>query len=201
LDKMSENQLFYSNMLKKDDGSHFIDTKVVTSFNAMMIDTLFHLSQIEEHYLKIAIDSLETLLDNYYIHQELYHTQDIKAFLEDYAYLGTTLLNAYTVTNNQKYLILAESIANQSIDKFYEYGKWKFSNGDVSVYDDIYDLLYPSAMATMLLFIHRLSFYVDSDYNQFVFKTLELNSYNLMRQPLSSPKMSKVLLRHLKKMI
>ena len=178
-----------------------IDKKTSTSFSAMTINALFTASLYDKKYKSIAIDTLETLLEKFYKNQILKHNNDLNGFLEDYAYLGMATLNAHNVTQNDRYILLAEKILNQAIEKFYEQGKWKFANSDIPVYDDIYDLLYPSAMATILLLAQKISFKIDNDYSQIIFKTLEMNSYNLMRQPLSSPKMSKVLLKYLKKMI
>lgn len=197
LNDMSKDYLFYSNLLENQDGSIFIDNKIITSTNAMMIDTLFNASTIDHKYYDIAVKSIDKILEKYYIDGELYHTENIKAFLEDYAYLGVALLNAYNITDNREYLILSQTILNKAIDKFYDYGKWKFSKSDITVYDDIYDLSYPSAISTILYLIETISPLVEGEYSEFLFKTLEINSYNLMRQPLSSPKMTKVLLLYL----
>jgi uncharacterized protein YyaL (SSP411 family) len=201
LKKHSDGTLFYTNSFENEEKRVIVDPKITTSFNAMVINALLYASRFEEKYLDIAINALDTLLKRHYHNRELLHTQKIKAFLEDYAYLSETLLSAYKISQNQKYIILAEEISNRAIEQFYEHGRWRFSSNIQSLYDDIYDPLYPSSMATMLLSLHQLSFKIESDYNPLIFKSLELNSYLLMRQPLSSPKMSKVLLRHLKKML
>jgi len=201
LTHMYDRRLFYSNSVIKNSGEYLIDTKKTTSFNAMAITSLLQSSQLKNEYLDIAIKTLDQLLDQYYPSSRLYHTQNIQGFLEDYAYLGQTLITAYRLTNTPRYLILAETIAHQMIEQFYEYGFWKFSHNEFSVYDDTHDPLYPSAMSIAVLFLHQLSFLLDNDYNKFVFKTLEINSYKLMRQPLSSPTMSKVLLRYIEKML
>ena len=190
--------LFGSNLIENRDGSIFIDDKVVTSFNAMIIDMLFLASTIDNRYLNIAVDALDTLLDRFYINGELYHTNNIIGFLEDYAYLGLALLRGYEVTSNQEYLVLTQSILNSAIDRFYNYGRWKFSNSDIVIYDEIYDIDYPSATSKILYLIERISPLVEGDYSHILFKTLEFNSYNLMRQPLSYPEMSRVLLLYLK---
>jgi uncharacterized protein YyaL (SSP411 family) len=192
---MSKDYLFYSNMIEDT----LIDNKVITSSNAMMIDTLFNASIIDRRYYDIGVKSLDRLLERYYIDGELYHTTNIKAFLEDYAYLGVALLKAYKITDNREYLIISQTLLNKSIERFYSYGRWRFSKSDILVYDDIYDLTYPSAIATILYLIESISPLIEGDYREFLFKSLELNSYNLMRQPLSSPKMTKVLLLYLVK--
>ncbi len=200
LEEMSNKEyLFYSNSLEQKDGSIFIDTKIITSWNSMVIDALFFASTIDNKYTQIAINSLEKLLNKVYIDGILYHTENIEAFLEDYSYFGVALFRAYQVTQNKEYLILSQTILNKAIEKFYQYGRWRFSNTkEFILYDDIYDILYPSAISTILYLIIKISPLIEGEYREFLFKTLEINSYNLMRQPLSSPKMTKVLLLYLK---
>ena len=50
----------------------------------------------------------------------------------------------------------------------------------------------------MLNVLHSLSSLVDSVYKKFVFKSLEIHSYDVMRQPISSPTMSSMVVRYLK---
>lgn len=181
-----------------------IDKNIITSWNAMMISALFQATLVDTQYRELAIASLDSLLETLYINGTLYHntllgkTPSVKAFLEDYAYLGETLVTAYQVTLNEKYLILATELTNSAIEQFYEHGEWKFSNGEINVKETIYDTTYPSSIATMLSLLLSIASLVDINYKKFVFKTLEFNSYNLMRQPLSSPKLTQMLLRYLK---
>ncbi len=186
----------------------FIDKKIIVSWNAMMIKSLFKASRItntiNEKYLSDAVNSLGKLLDSMYINSELYHSTligkepKIKAFLEDYAYLCDTLIEAYQSTLNETYLIVATKLANSAIEKYYDQGKWKFSKGEFETNADINDSSYPSSLAMMLSSLYSISSLVDSVYKKFVFRTLELNSYAVMRQPISSPKMSQILVRYLK---
>ncbi|MEY3001757.1 MAG: hypothetical protein RLZZ428_132 [Pseudomonadota bacterium] len=181
----------------------FIDQKILLSWNAMMIKTLFQASRIEKRYLPQAIGSLNALLETMYIHNELYHstligkTPNVKGFLEDYAYLADLLIEAHQSTLDEMYLITATKLANQAIEKYYESGKWKFSRGEFETKADIYDTSYPSAVATILWVLHGLSSLVDPVYKKFVFKTLEFSSYDIMRQPISSPRMSAMVIRYL----
>jgi hypothetical protein len=43
-----------------------------------------------------------------------------------------------------------------------------------------------------------MSSLVDGVYKKFVFKTLEIYSYDVMRQPISTPKMTQMVIRYLK---
>ena len=200
LSKMSESKLFFSKIYQDRD----IDRTIITSWNSMIISTLFIASTIDKTYKTIAIESLDALLCILYINDKLYHSTQIdtqpktEAFLEDYAYLGETFITAYQSTLDESYLIKATHFANLLIEKFYKYGKWNFSNGSFRIEEDIFDLTYPSSLSVAGSLLMSISSLVDTNYKKFVFKTLELNSYNLMRQPLSSPALTQLLLRYLK---
>jgi uncharacterized protein YyaL (SSP411 family) len=182
----------------------FIDKKVLVSWNAMMIKSLFKASRVDHTYLQPAIKSLDTLLESMYINSELFHSTlmgkkpKIKAFLEDYAYLAEVLIEAYESTLDETYLITATKLTNTAIEKYFDQGKWKFSRGEFETNADIYDSSYPSSVATMLSVLYSISSLVDSVYKKFVFKTLEIYSYDVMRQPISTPRMSRMVIRYLK---
>ena len=118
------------------------------------------------------------LLQNMYVQCELFHSTllgkkpKIKAFLEDYAYLTETLIEAYKSTLNEVYLITATKLANNAIEKYFNQGKWKFSRGEFETDADIYDSSYPSSVATMISSLYSISSLVDIVYKKFVFKTL-----------------------------
>jgi uncharacterized protein YyaL (SSP411 family) len=190
---------------RKDKREHpFIDKKVIVSWNAMMITSLFKASRVDQKYLKPAIKSLDKLLSKMYINSQLFHSTligkepNIQAFLEDYAYLCEALIEAYESTLNEVYLITASKLVNTAIEKYYENGRWKFSRGEFETNADIFDTSYPSSVATMLDVLHSISSLVDGIYKKFVFKTLEIYSYDVMRQPISTPKMSRMVIRYLK---
>jgi len=182
----------------------FIDKKVIVSWNAMMITALFKASRVDDKYLESAKRSLESLLGSMYINSQLFHstligkTPKIHAFLEDYAYLCEALIEAYESTLDETYLILAQKLANNAIEKYYAQGFWKFSRGEFEINADIYDSSYPSSLATMINALHSVSSLIDPVYKKFVFKSLEIHSYDVMRQPISTPKMASVAIRYLK---
>ena len=182
----------------------FIDKKVIVSWNAMMVTALFKASRVDSKYLKPAMKSLDKLLSTMYIHSQLFHSTligkepKIHAFLEDYAYLSEALIEAYESTLDEMYLITATKLINAAIEKYYEKGKWKFSRGEFETNADIYDTSYPSSVSTMLNALYSISSLVDVVYKKFVFKTLEIHSYDVIRQPISTPKMSRMVIRYLK---
>jgi uncharacterized protein YyaL (SSP411 family) len=182
----------------------FIDKKVIVSWNAMMIKSLFKAGRTDEKYLKLAIKSLSRLLESMYINGQLFHSAlidkepKIHAFLEDYAFLCEALIEAYESTLDEVYLVTATKLANNAIEKYFAGGKWKFSRGEFETNADIYDSSYPSSVSTMISALYSISSLVDIVYKKFVFKTLEIYSYDVMRQPISTPKMSKMVIRYLK---
>ncbi|SFZ97565.1 Thymidylate kinase [hydrothermal vent metagenome] len=202
---------YYSEAIKalkkrrKDKREHpFIDKKIILSWNAMMVTSLFKASRVDNRYLKPAIKSLDKLLSSMYINSQLFHSTliskepKIQAFLEDYAFLSEALIEAYESTLDEVYLITATKLVNTAIEKYYGNGKWKFSRGEFVTNADIFDTSYPSSVATMLSVLHSISSLVDIVYKKFVFKTLEIYSYDVMRQPISTPKMSQMVIRYLK---
>jgi uncharacterized protein YyaL (SSP411 family) len=200
LSKMSKFNLFFSKNYQEIES----DKTIITSWNSMMVSTLFIASTLDKKYQSNAIESLDAILSTLHINDTLYHSTKldsqpkINAFLEDYAYLGETLITAYQSTLDESYLIQATHFANLLIEQFYKYGKWNFSKGSFTIEEEIFDSTYPSSLSVASSLMMSISSLVDVNYKKFVFKTLELNSYNLMRQPLSSPALTQLLLRYLK---
>ena len=181
----------------------FIDKKIITSWNAMMITSLFQAARVDDRYLKPANRALKALLERLYVHSQLFHATllgkkpKIHAFLEDYAYLCEALIEAYETTLDEMHLITAQKLANNAIEKFYQNGMWKFSRGEFETDAEIFDSSYPSSLATMVGVLHSITSLIDPVYKKFVFKSLEIHSYDVMRQPVSTPKLSLMVIRYL----
>ena len=183
----------------------FIDKKIQTSWSAMMIKALFNLGKIDSTYTQRAINSLNALLDTMYLESKLYHTTlihktpKVEAFLEDYAYLSSALIEAYNATQNELYLIRAQHLANIALEKFYDKGTWRFSVGEFETKAEISDNTYTSSVAIIVDALLSLSTLLeDAKYSHFAFKTLEYNSYELGRRPVIYPCMLRQMLRYLK---
>lgn len=182
----------------------FIDKKVQTSWNAMMSKALFSLSRLEPHYKAIAIEHIDALLATMFYDGELYHATlihkppKVKAFLEDYAYLGVALVAAYEASSDELYLITAQKLANKALEEFYDKGRWFFSKGEFTTQAEISDNTYPSAVSVMVDLLLCLGALGEEKYSTFAFKTLEYNSYELGRKPIYSPSMLNTMLRYLK---
>lgn len=176
----------------------------VASWNALMVQSLFLASNIDEQYKTIAFEALEALLSEFYLSGTLYHSKKpnekvaIQAFLEDYVNLGETLIMAYQNTLDESFLIMATQFSNLIIEQYYEQARWVYSTGQFKIRENIHDTNIPSSIASALSLLLSISALVDNNYKKFVFKTVELHSFNLMRQPLSSPKLTAMMLRYLK---
>ena len=182
----------------------FIDRKVITAWNAMMIKALFVLGKADERYRAQAQKSLSKLLSSMAGGGKLKHSALIRneakidAFLEDYAYLCAALIEAYQATLEESYLIDAQRFANKALELFYEEGKWYFSRGTFMTVAEIDDGTYPSAMAVMVDALLSLGLLIDDKYRRFAFKSLEYVSLKLMKTPIYYPTLTLQALRWLK---
>jgi len=182
----------------------FIDRKINTAWNAMMIKALFVLGKNDSRYHAQAIASLGTLLSTMVIDSKLYHTTlihktpKIEAFLEDYAYLATTLIQAYQCTFEETYLIQAQRLTNKALELFYQKGTWYFSRGAFPTICELDDGSYPSAVAMIVDALLSLGTLIDGKYRHFAFKSLEYSSIKLMKSPIYYPKLTEQTIRYLK---
>ncbi len=190
--------------LRKDKDYPLIDKKIITSWNAMMINSLFLASKFNKKYKNIAINSLNALenlmLDELFIYHSVSFGNKPKnrGFLEDYAWLIKAYISAYEASLDELYLIKATDLLNEAIKRFYELGRWKISDGEFKNFVDFVDNIYPSSASIMVENILDIRSLVDSIYEKFAFSSLEVASYNLMRQPISHPTLVNCAIRYLK---
>ena len=134
----------------------FMDKKIITAWNAMMVKTLFVMAKYDDSYLKIANERLKSLTSLMLSKDTLYHqtigskvpTQ--KAQLEDYAYLIDALTTAHQVTLDNKYLTDASSLAYRAKELFLQKGVWYMSTEEPKVRADFDDRYYSSALSVLL---------------------------------------------------
>lgn len=180
-------------LLRKGRNYPFVDRKVITAWNAMMINALFVLGKKDERYLLQAKRSLAMLLSSMCEGDILKHSAligkraKIDGFLEDYAYLCAALLEGYRTTLHEPYLIDAQRYANKALELFYREGKWYFSRGAFTTKAELDDGTYPSSMAVMVEALMDLGTLIDPKYRHFAFKSLEFASLKLMKTPIYFP--------------
>ncbi|WP_292661924.1 thioredoxin domain-containing protein [Nitratifractor sp.] len=182
----------------------FIDRKVQSSWNAMMIRVLFLAGVYEERYRTQAIRSLEALEAKMAAGVTLYHSAlighspKVQGFLEDYAWWISALAEGYQATLDERYLIRATELVNEAVRRFYADGRWRIDDGEFRQFADDTDSSYPSSVGVMAHNLQSLRSLVEPVYEKFLYRTLEVHSYDLMRQPISRPMLAEAALRYLR---
>jgi len=145
----------------------FIDTKILTSWNSMYLSALITASKVDTKYGKEAIMRLESLLKTMLVKGTLYHQMlpgkplKVKALFEDYAFLIDTLVDAYEIDYETKYITLAKTLAEEAIKKFYDQGSWYLSDDAYRTKTSLYDSAYASPAAVMTRALFKLALQTD----------------------------------------
>lgn len=177
------------------------DKQVIVSWNAMAIRSLFLAGAHDRSYQQLAIESLSRLLEHGMQAGVLYHsflpgeTPVIEAFLEDYAYMTDLLLLAYEQTHEKHYLTKASELINEALRQYFNQGQWYCANKELAVPADTADGEYASGLSVICGVLQKAVKYIDPAYKKFLLRTLEIHSYDLMRQPISMPALTRVALK------
>ena len=178
--------------IRKEKTYPFIDTKINTAWNAMMIEALYKASIIDEKYAKKADRHLQALLDFMFIRGELYHQSIANkeptqlGLLEDYSFLISALIAGYEVDFDKKKLDLAEYLLRKAIHKFYKNGVWYLSDDEFIVEAGVEDKYYTSALGKMLQNLLNMASLTESrKYEKVAFESLK-NMQNILTQELSN---------------
>jgi len=141
-------------LMRQNISYPFIDTKILTSWNALMVSALFRASKDEK-----AKNLLDALLHSLHVNGVLYHqlvfgsSLKVEGLLEDYAFLIEALIEA----KEEKYLELAQQLTQEAMMKFYKEGVWYLSDKAFKAKAPLEDNSYKSAMATMIKNLFALS--------------------------------------------
>ena len=180
----------------------FLDTKIITSWNAMMVKALFSASKIDEKYARLAEKRLNSLLTLMREKDTLYHQTLLgkkpkqKALLEDYAFLMDALIEGYEKTYNERYLSLLKKLAKESKEKFYKEKRWYLSDDGIDALADFDDKYYTAALSLVLEdFIRAASLTEELEYNEIVKKTLKAEGTVLEESPQDTSKFLHTFLR------
>jgi uncharacterized protein YyaL (SSP411 family) len=180
----------------------FVDEKIITAWNAMMIKALFMAAHLDKNYLVLAQERLDALLKLMYSHKTLYHQTLLgkmpkqKALLEDYAFLVDALIEGYLQTYDKKYLHLLEVLAKESIEKFYRNKIWYLSDDGIEAEANFDDRYYTSELSVMLENLVRLSSLTENlEYNEIAEETIKNSGAILKESPEKVPKLVHTFLR------
>ena len=146
----------------------FIDTKILTAWNALMVSALFEAQKIEK-----AKRLLDTLLTTLHVNDVLYHqivlggNLKVEALLEDYAFVIEALLRAYAHTKEEHYLELAKHLSHEAEQKFYKEETWYLSDKAFRAKAVLEDNSYKSPLSTMIKNLFELA-KIEDDTAQFI---------------------------------
>ena len=150
--------------IRKKRNKPFFDDKTQLDLNSLMLSALVTANEIlpEKKYLKLAEDFFSKI-EKRYIKNKIYHSysQDI-VFIEDYAFLISSLIDLSDKTMNFRYKDLAKKLLYEAINKFYLSDKNIFQKNPISNDDvffkpiDIGDNTTPNGNAVMLINLVRL---------------------------------------------
>ena len=149
--------------IRKNRCYPFIDKKINTAWNAMMIEALYKISFIDKKYAKRADEHLQALTKMMYRKGSLYHQTVFghqakqKALLEDYSFFIAALIASYEVEYDAKKLRFAQYLLSQAKEKFYRKGVWYLSDDKLNIKADLNDKYYTSPQSKMLQNIINLS--------------------------------------------
>jgi uncharacterized protein YyaL (SSP411 family) len=175
----------------------FIDTKKITSWNTMMIDTLFKASIFDEKYKDEAVTTLNILLKTMY-KDKLYHSFNTKsptpALLEDYSYLIKALITAYEYTFEEKYLNFANKLAKE-VEKFHKDNKWHMNENHL-VKADFSDSSYASSLSILANnFIDLATINYDYTLYEKAHEIIKQASFYINKYPFYYPTITKAYLK------
>ncbi len=180
----------------------FVDNKINTAWNAMMIKALVRSSKIDKQYLYLAKRRVDRLLKLMYPKDILYHQTILgekptqKALLEDYAFLIDALIYLYEYTYDEKYLKISQTLTKRAIDSFYKKKIWYLSDDGFKIEADFDDRYYTSALSVMLNNLLRMASLTDSlNYNTIVKETFANIGSVLTKNLTSSSKLVDTFLR------
>lgn len=158
----------------------FIDKKINTAWNSLMIEALYRASVLDKKYKEKADKHLKTLKKRMFERGELYHQTvgDMKpkqlGLLEDYSFLISALLAGYEVDYDDDKLSFAEYLLNKAKSKFYKDGIWYLSDDNLKIKATLKDKYYTSPLSKMAQNILKMATLKESfRYEKLALKTLE----------------------------
>jgi uncharacterized protein len=140
----------------------FIDRTLYTSINGMMISAFLKAYRpLKDEQLKnFALKSLERIKDLHFLGNELYHTEGVRAVLDDYMYFIDALISAYEVTGKTSYMADADKLMELCLKKFWDKNEGGFFDTDTEVLGlrlkTIEDIPHPSANAFSIMLCLKL---------------------------------------------
>jgi uncharacterized protein YyaL (SSP411 family) len=164
----------------------FIDRTFYTSLNGMMISAYLKAFRVlcDRTIKDFALLSLDRIMGNYFAHDELFHTEGVKALLDDYVYLIDALVAAYDVTGAGLYLDQAEKLMELCLKRFADEDGGGFFDTEGETIGmrlkGVEDVPHPSANSLGIILLLKLSLMTGKDaYRNHAEKSRGCFSYTL----------------------
>jgi uncharacterized protein YyaL (SSP411 family) len=162
----------------------FVDRTFYTSLNGMLISTyLKAFRTLKDKGLKdFALNSLKRIMRNHFINDELFHTEGIKAILDDYIHLIDALIASYEVTGDSLYLNKAEDLMELCIKKFWDKDDGGFFDTEEEILGirlkEIEDIPHPSANSLGIILLTKLNYMTEKmKYHKYAETALKVFSF------------------------
>jgi uncharacterized protein YyaL (SSP411 family) len=139
-----------------------IDHTLYTSLNGMLISSCLHAFRvIGDTWLRdFPLKSLDTIVGKRFIKGVLYHTENIRAALDDYVFLVDALLAAYEIIGTSSYLRKADELMEVCIKNLWDDREGGFFDTDDAVLGirlkGIEDIPHPSANSVAIMAMLKL---------------------------------------------
>jgi uncharacterized protein len=150
----------------------FIDKTFYTSLNGMLITSCLNASRIigDRALRDFALKSLKRILQLHFTGGELFHTEGVKAVLDDFISLTEALIAAYEVSGDSLYLKQAEECMAICIRNFWDEKGGGFFDTETEVIGlrlkSIEDMPHPSANAAGIILLLQLYFMTGGKHYQ-----------------------------------
>jgi uncharacterized protein len=142
--------------------SPFIDKTLYTSLNGMMISSCLKAFRAlnDKELRDVSLKSLERMLNACFVGNELYHTEGVKAVLDDYIYLIEAFIAGYEVTGEDRYCNYADILMELCVERFWDQEGAGFFDTDSPVLGirlkGIEDIPHPSANSLGIMLCLKL---------------------------------------------
>lgn len=142
--------------------SPFIDTTLYTSLNCMLVSSYFLAYRVfKDEYLKdFGLLTLKKIMEKNLIDNELFHSEGVKALLDDYVNLIDALISAYETTGDKTFTEKADELMQICLDRFWDKEQGGFFDTSEEVLGirlkGIEDIPHPSANSVGIMQLIRL---------------------------------------------
>jgi len=172
----------------------FIDKKINTAWNSLVIEALYNAAYIDKKYALQAELHLAKLEELMFYREELYHQTILglqpkqKGLLEDYSFYISALISGYEYNYDERKLDFAEYLLAKAKSKFYKKGTWYLSDDSMKIKAGSKDKYYTSALSKMLQNIAKLaSLKASFTYEKLLVKSLDNLKSELQEKQADAP--------------